>query len=129
MFILVRSVFALFFAWVGIILGLAFLAFSIRHYDHVVMRNSSRELSTLTWLGVMICHLNTIIIFHSFPSDSMCSLIRWVILHVTTHSHVRDLSQVKSLLFICLSGGATVTEGRGCLISQFEIGRRRGREE
>ena len=70
------SVFTLCAAWAGVAVGVAFLAFSVRHYDHVVIRNSGRELSALAWVGVMVCHVNAVLVFLAFPSPVVCGLMR-----------------------------------------------------
>jgi hypothetical protein len=62
----------------GIFLAIAVAVFTIYHREHKVIKSSGRELSLMIWIGVMINHFNTFLIFFSDPGPNVCSLLRWV---------------------------------------------------
>ena len=71
------AVLAILLAVIGLILVGAVLAFSLRHIEHKVIKNSSRELSLFTLIGAVIAHFNIFFVFFATPSAGMCGFIRF----------------------------------------------------
>lgn len=63
-------------ASLGVGLALAVVAFTVYHRNHRVIKSSGRELSLMMWIGVMVNHLNTFLVFFTVPGTSVCSLLR-----------------------------------------------------
>ena len=72
------TILAMLIATMGVLLALSVVAFTIYHRDHRVVKSSGRELSLMMWIGVMVNHLNTFLVFFTAPGHGICSLLRYV---------------------------------------------------
>ncbi len=71
------SIFSILLAVFGLLLAIGFFAFSAAHFEHRVIKNSSRELSTIAWVGILIAQINTFLVFSTTPSAGICGLMRF----------------------------------------------------
>jgi len=70
------AVFALLVSWTGLALVAAFAVFTARHFDHEVVRGAGRELSSFSVAGVVVCHINALLVFHTMPGTFSCAIMR-----------------------------------------------------
>ncbi|TRY61076.1 hypothetical protein TCAL_09089, partial [Tigriopus californicus] len=70
------TVMAILVALLGVAGVVFVMAVNIKNYNHEKIKSSSRELSIFVWIGAVISHLNTFLVFFVIPTNFTCSLLR-----------------------------------------------------
>ena len=52
------------------------IVFVKKYYSHEIIKSSSRELSVFIWIGAVVAHFNTFLVFFTAPNNVSCGVIR-----------------------------------------------------
>ncbi|XP_059088654.1 metabotropic glutamate receptor 2-like [Tigriopus californicus] len=68
---------ALLVAILGLVIVVSVMVVVSKHFNHVMIKSSSRELSVFVWIGVLISHFHTFLVFLVKPTKLTCGLLRF----------------------------------------------------